>query len=260
MPLLQMACNPRRAEKRRKGFCYPVKEKIFPYRPGTKRAALIDILSRPGGATFEECAEKVHFDSARLLQEQIYLLHTYVGFGILEDVEGRISLFTDPRKNSEVYDARLRISNCNYDSDRGSRMRGRRRAHEGEERGGLGDRGSDASSYGRCSGAEEEGPGYGDLVGGDHPGSRRNRPECLPPGFEKESGEADYPVKAGDAGAVYVPNTARFRFIAAVAGVESPEELVERAMHRFDQLCCAKLEGSRIVIVGKNGRSEEFVI
>lgn len=53
-------------------------------RPGTKRAKLIEIFSTPEGATFEEAAAATQWPY-KILQENIRLLWSAVGWGLSED-------------------------------------------------------------------------------------------------------------------------------------------------------------------------------
>lgn len=81
--------------KGRKPFDLPFSgEEPKQYRPGTKRAQTIDLLSRPEGATVEEVMEATGWPYATAL-EGIKLVHTYVGYGLREDDDSRIYLTTD---------------------------------------------------------------------------------------------------------------------------------------------------------------------
>lgn len=68
------------------------KADIKKIRPGTKRALIIDLLSRPNGATFDECRKETDWD-VKTCYEGIRLLHFYVGYGI-EQQGDRIKLHT----------------------------------------------------------------------------------------------------------------------------------------------------------------------
>jgi hypothetical protein len=58
--------------------------KIGSVRPNTKRAALLELLSRKGGATFQECMMATGW-SRKDCYEGIRLLHYYVGYGLNQD-------------------------------------------------------------------------------------------------------------------------------------------------------------------------------
>lgn len=70
----------------------PYTGRINKYRTGTKRAELIMMLK--DGATFDECRDAFgwHRD---LAWKHIRLLHTYVGFGLRQEDDGRIYLVWD---------------------------------------------------------------------------------------------------------------------------------------------------------------------
>lgn len=74
----------------RKPFALPKKRNIRPHRPGTKQDAIIKLLSRPRGASFEECQEALKTDRAQVFG-MIYRINTYLGYGISEE-NGRIKL------------------------------------------------------------------------------------------------------------------------------------------------------------------------
>lgn len=75
---------------RKKLYNYPYNGPIKPYKPGTKKAKLIELLSRPGGATFEECQQLTQWPYL-LLQNNIRNLWLQLGFGLEEDPQsGRI--------------------------------------------------------------------------------------------------------------------------------------------------------------------------
>lgn len=67
----------------------PFTGRVHRYRSGTKRARLILMLM--DGATFEECRDALGW-SDKIAAENLSLLHTYVGFGLREDDDGRIYL------------------------------------------------------------------------------------------------------------------------------------------------------------------------
>jgi hypothetical protein len=74
-------------------FFFPVADEIKNVRPGTHRATLVDLLSRKEGASFEECQAATGWDK-KTCYEGIRLLHSYVGYGMTQDAEGRIKLKT----------------------------------------------------------------------------------------------------------------------------------------------------------------------
>lgn len=76
---------------RRKRFSIESRDKIKSHRAGTKRAKVIDLLSRDGGATIEDVMKANGWDY-RTAFEGIKLVATYVGYGLTEDDEGNIEL------------------------------------------------------------------------------------------------------------------------------------------------------------------------
>lgn len=77
--------------ERRVQFDFPKKAHQKNTRQGTKRAKVMELLSRPKGATFDEVMDTIGWDR-RTTYEGIKLLHTSVGFGLREDADGRIHL------------------------------------------------------------------------------------------------------------------------------------------------------------------------
>lgn len=78
---------------RRVRFNFEFYGRVRNYRQNTKRSLLIGVLSRPEGATFAECQDTTGWNY-KVCYENIVLLHTYVGFGISEDGDGRIRLIS----------------------------------------------------------------------------------------------------------------------------------------------------------------------
>jgi hypothetical protein len=74
-------------------FFFPVADEIKNVRPGTHRATLVELLSTKEGASFEECQAATGWDK-KTCYEGIRLLHSYVGYGMTQDAEGRIKLKT----------------------------------------------------------------------------------------------------------------------------------------------------------------------
>lgn len=83
-----------RAPRPRKPFNRAPKEFAIATRPGTKKALLIDLLSRPEGATFEECREATGWQGYKQLYESIHVLNAVLGYGLTEGEDGRIRLVT----------------------------------------------------------------------------------------------------------------------------------------------------------------------
>lgn len=86
---------PSETDRRVKKFNYPCRGQVRPWKPGTKRARLIDLLRRPEGATFEECMDTCGWDF-RAAQGSIRALWDDLGFGLTEDDQGRIRLVGGP--------------------------------------------------------------------------------------------------------------------------------------------------------------------
>lgn len=81
--------TPRR--RKRKKWNFPPRQTIQGYRQGTKRAKLIEMLLK--GATFEECQEMLG-TYYKLCYCCIYQLHNHLGFGIRENDDGVIQIYT----------------------------------------------------------------------------------------------------------------------------------------------------------------------
>lgn len=83
-------------------FVFPVTDDVKPVRAGTSRAKLVELLSREGGASFDECMNTVWGDRRDLSPEKkikatyegIRLLHYFSGYGLKQDENGNIHLVT----------------------------------------------------------------------------------------------------------------------------------------------------------------------
>lgn len=80
--------------RRKKRMSYPPMGEVKNHRAGTKRARVIQMLSRKRGATFAEIQDEIGWDYATAY-EGVKLLHTYLGYGLEEDDQGRIRLLTE---------------------------------------------------------------------------------------------------------------------------------------------------------------------
>jgi len=75
--------------KTRKPFNWPLKGEIKPHRGGCKRARVVELLDRKEGATFEEiAADPVILWDVPTCKEGIKLIHSALGYGLEEKVEG----------------------------------------------------------------------------------------------------------------------------------------------------------------------------
>lgn len=77
--------------KRKTVFNFPPRPPVRAYRQNTKRAALIALLNRPQGATFDEIMSGIGW-AYKVAYENVKLLNDYVGFGLSEDDSGRIRI------------------------------------------------------------------------------------------------------------------------------------------------------------------------
>lgn len=77
--------------KRQVKFNLPARPPLRNYREGTKRHRLIQLLTRPEGATFDEIQEEIGW-TYKVAYENVKLLNDYVGFGLSEDDLGRIRI------------------------------------------------------------------------------------------------------------------------------------------------------------------------
>lgn len=81
-------------------FVFPAGDEIKPVREGTFRAKLVELFSKAPGATFEEAmaatwGSKEGMDpevAKKTCYEGIRLLHYYVGYGMKQDADGRITV------------------------------------------------------------------------------------------------------------------------------------------------------------------------
>lgn len=65
-------------------FDLKARPNIKPHRAGSKRGRVVELLSAPGGATFEDVMETIGWDR-RTTYEGIKLLHVHLGYGLRED-------------------------------------------------------------------------------------------------------------------------------------------------------------------------------
>lgn len=88
-------------------FVFPVKKEIKNHRPGTNRAKLVEMLSAPGGATFDELVAATWGQDAAMTPEvqvkttyeAARLLHFYLGYGMrMDETTKKITLVTTPAK------------------------------------------------------------------------------------------------------------------------------------------------------------------
>lgn len=73
-------------ERKQRGFRFKFvkRDEIKKVKEGSKRAKLLDLLKREGGATFEECMAETGWNR-KDCYEGIRLLHYYVGYGLNQD-------------------------------------------------------------------------------------------------------------------------------------------------------------------------------
>lgn len=77
--------------KHRKPMSWPAKGEVRDHRPGTKRAKVVEMLTRPEGATFEDIKAACGWNDIQAY-EGIKLIHGYLRYGIKE-VDGIIRAF-----------------------------------------------------------------------------------------------------------------------------------------------------------------------
>lgn len=84
---------PAKKERKRRGFrfVFPKKDEIKSCREGTKRAQVVELLSRPEGATLEEIMAATGW-SQKDAYEGTRLVHFYLGYGMKQDENGRVRL------------------------------------------------------------------------------------------------------------------------------------------------------------------------
>jgi hypothetical protein len=78
-------------KKRGMRFVFPAESDIKEVRPGSARAIALACMQREGGATFEEIMEATGWNEKKAY-EGIRLVHYYVGYGMKQDAEGRITV------------------------------------------------------------------------------------------------------------------------------------------------------------------------
>lgn len=84
---------PAKKERKRRGFrfVFPKKDEIKSCREGTKRAQVVELLSREEGATLEEIMAATGW-SQKDAYEGTRLVHFYLGYGMKQDENGRVRL------------------------------------------------------------------------------------------------------------------------------------------------------------------------
>lgn len=70
---------------------WPAKKEKKTHRPGTKRAVVVDLLSRKSGATRDDLMKATGWDE-KTLYDGLRLVHVYLGHGIREDETGHLHL------------------------------------------------------------------------------------------------------------------------------------------------------------------------
>jgi len=81
--------------ERKVKFNRPYRGRIVQWRKGTIRDKIITLLTRPEGATFEECQAVTTKGTYQETYGQLYLIWDYVGFGLREDPNGHIHIHTE---------------------------------------------------------------------------------------------------------------------------------------------------------------------
>lgn len=82
------------ARKRR--LTFEAKDLIKAHRPNTRRAQVIQMLSRPNGASVQQVMDAIPDWDYKTAFEGIKLINAYTGYGLEEDVAGRIHLIGSP--------------------------------------------------------------------------------------------------------------------------------------------------------------------
>lgn len=92
-PTTAPAPAPAKKERKRRGFrfVFPKKDEIKTARAGSKRAQVVELLSRPEGATLAEIMEATGW-SEKDAYEGTRLVHFYLGYGMKQDENGRVRL------------------------------------------------------------------------------------------------------------------------------------------------------------------------
>jgi len=94
------ATQPKARKPRGMRFVFPAGDEIKSVRPGTFRAKLVELFSTGKGATFDEAmaatwGSKKGMDeetAKKTTYEGIRLVHYYVGYGMKQDADGRITI------------------------------------------------------------------------------------------------------------------------------------------------------------------------
>lgn len=92
--------EPKARKPRGMRFVFPVGDEIKEVRPGTNRAKLVELFTTGKGVTFDEAlaatwGAKGDMDAEvakKTCYEAIRLLHYYVGYGMKQDADGRITI------------------------------------------------------------------------------------------------------------------------------------------------------------------------
>lgn len=82
---------PRAKRQRSYKFNYEPDAEVQGHREGTKRAKVIELLSRPAGANFQEVRDATSWDE-KTAYDGIRLIHTYLGYGLKTAENGNIHL------------------------------------------------------------------------------------------------------------------------------------------------------------------------
>lgn len=88
-------------KKRGRRFVFPALSVIKTAREGSKRALAIRLLTREEGAKFEDIQAATGWND-KDAYEGIRLVHYYVGYGMAQDEDGTIRIFTDNKTKTPV--------------------------------------------------------------------------------------------------------------------------------------------------------------
>lgn len=82
-----------KAERKKRGmrFVFPAESEIKTAREGTARAKALSLLQRPEGASFQEVMDITGWNEKQAY-EGIRIIHYYLGWGMKQDAEGRITV------------------------------------------------------------------------------------------------------------------------------------------------------------------------
>lgn len=82
-----------KVERKKRGmrFVFPAESEVKEAREGTARAAALALLKREGGASFAEVMEATGWNEKQAY-EGIRIIHYYLGWGMKQDAEGRITV------------------------------------------------------------------------------------------------------------------------------------------------------------------------